>query len=634
MALKTARVDTYPHNAIADEPLDTEGFPFDTDFFSGDVPVVTLHVDMARDEVLHCPSHVHGRSYELLLNPEENGERPAWTDRYGNPYSCLTTKGNNFSQAVLRRSATAPSGFIPHGLQEGDALLRVLRASEAMRKAGIDTEWLVRIEEPKQLIYKDEFVPVDEFKRRLVGDLVTSTALRAAGVDRPKDADALDTNEVSAISKALKNMDFFITLRAMATPYRVCDMFMNGKYFSLTAAERVFEDYNLMALHRRQQLEAMGLPLELKMPDIDHMLDRGTDIESYLCEALPRLMGYNIGKLHSLGLTHNFPHLGNFTALGGLVDLDSIKGPAVGFGEEPATMQDIMDDFHHFIGKETYEEVRQLYSSVYAYFRAPEDWNPLEDFGHNFIAGYLVGRAIDIETAPGVREAVVLLAEMTKKTYVQGATTMLRAIIERYMPFDYVGSLQKAVQEIVSETAELDPDLVAATLYVKNVEPGVMAPEDEKDNYICFDEYLNNLFPETKERPPTDEELAATMRDMMNGLAEDQQGVKDINAYQIAAEDIFEDDIRPLIMAYRYERISFHLDKIAAALDEAKPNGADYPLRDLDPVTAMTLFWLFSNSVVQESLSNFVILEPEKVWAQMANLYKQQLAELEGSEIV
>src|SRR5665213_487823 len=228
MPLVSQNVDTFPHLAVADCPIDDEGLPFDSNFFRYSVPVAIKHVGGTSDEVLASPGEHHGRSYELLLSPE--ARREVWKDRFGNPYTALTTKGNNFSDAKLYKSGTAPSGFLPYGLQEGDALLRVLRASQVMREAGIDTEWIVRVEEPKKLAYKGQLYEPAEFRRRLISDLVAQSAFKGVGV-KTDAFTALSLEEVNEIRKALDGMDFFVTLRSMATPVRVLDV-VNESYYN------------------------------------------------------------------------------------------------------------------------------------------------------------------------------------------------------------------------------------------------------------------------------------------------------------------------------------------------------------------------------------------------------------------
>ncbi len=180
MQLKTDMVESFSHRSIAEEPIDTVGLPFDDDFFRELIPVVIEHIPGARNGSLVSLGKNHGRSYELqesLTEDETGRDRSSWTDQYGNVFTTLTTKGNNFSKAEIWKSDTAPSGFIPYGLQEGDALLRVMRASRLMREAGVDAEWIVRVEEPKQLHYEGDFIEPEEYTHRLISGSLGRTAL-------------------------------------------------------------------------------------------------------------------------------------------------------------------------------------------------------------------------------------------------------------------------------------------------------------------------------------------------------------------------------------------------------------------------------------------------------------------------
>src|SRR3990167_2273851 len=133
MSLVTTQVETFPHRSIAGELIDVEGLPFEDEFFRGSVPVVTEHEAPAKNGVLRCVGPIHVRSYELSQTEEDDpGPKHHWHDQYGNAFTALVTKGNNFSEAILVKPA---STYNAYGLQEGGALLRSLRASKIMREA-------------------------------------------------------------------------------------------------------------------------------------------------------------------------------------------------------------------------------------------------------------------------------------------------------------------------------------------------------------------------------------------------------------------------------------------------------------------------------------------------------------------
>jgi len=278
----------------------------------------------------------HGRSYELFIGDPSNSTdaQVIWGDEHGNRFSSLSTKGNNFSSPSVVESVTAPSGYMPYGLLETDSLLRVIRASEIMRQAEIDTEMIVRVLEPKFLRYPtsdDEasnidtsveglYVTVPEFKRRLLMDHWKTIADRTDAID-----------EFEKVTKAIEQMSFFITVRAMDIGTRVNDVVFCNRENRRKGIEKTFKIFNLYQGIDQSEMK----PLVADDPESQERFFRGI---------LPASIGYNLGKLHGLGLAHTYPGFGNVTALGGLVDLDSVRGASLGLGDPEMSEEDYTKD--------------------------------------------------------------------------------------------------------------------------------------------------------------------------------------------------------------------------------------------------------------------------------------------------
>lgn len=169
MEQPTARIAGWEHTSVKDEVIDKVGLPFLPAIFSDSIPAVVrpellkaLGTAPGNEIPLDQISPSHARSYELGSATQVTG---IWGDCYGNRYTSLSYKGNNFSNPDIMRSSTAPSGFMPYGLQEDDALLRVLKSSRMLRENGISTEWLVAVVEPASLPYDDEMVSQHEYKK-------------------------------------------------------------------------------------------------------------------------------------------------------------------------------------------------------------------------------------------------------------------------------------------------------------------------------------------------------------------------------------------------------------------------------------------------------------------------------------
>lgn len=269
---------------------------------------------------LEQPTETHKRSY-VIDHPDFADQ---WQDEYGNRYGAVTLKGNNFSNPKIIEHPNASTGYIPYGQQESYVIERVLKASDVMRKAGISTEYIIGLSQPKQLPWpalrkKDAsgdwqpaqydghvMVGLDEYKRRLVHGkwmgLPESERTVPALID---------------LTEKFKDMQFYTTARAMDTEYRVSDM------TNRDVAEKVFEVFNL---HYAKDFDISELNLY-----------KTEDIDAYFEQFLMPRLGMNFAKFHEMGLAHGFANSMNLSAFGSIVDLDSVHGEPLGLGDEPVT---------------------------------------------------------------------------------------------------------------------------------------------------------------------------------------------------------------------------------------------------------------------------------------------------------
>jgi hypothetical protein len=311
-----AQVAGWEHGVLKDEVIDRVGLPFDDTLFTHGIPAevdeaaatVLPAVDYPVDQI----SRLHARSYEL-----GNAQKvtAVWQDQYGNHYTSLSYKGDNFSSPGITRSATAPSGFIPFGLQESDALLRIVKSSRILREHGIPTEWIVAITEPSTIPYGGELVDQQEYKKRLLEGVIGSSALE----------------EAAEVAAAIEPMTFFVTTRCMEINDRPFD-FLDDTSPELIRQRlhKIFTVYNLT--HRNDP----------EFHELDASVD--TDCQYYFTVLLPSLQGRNLARLHNIGLVHTFPIPGNVTTLGGIIDLDSIHGEPLDIDDKAITTQDMAKD--------------------------------------------------------------------------------------------------------------------------------------------------------------------------------------------------------------------------------------------------------------------------------------------------
>lgn len=342
MEQPTAWIAGWEHTAVQGEQIDRVGLPFTPELFAHGMPAVVTEGAAAvlppTTIQLDRISGRHGRSYEL-----GNAKAPTaiWEDQYGNAYTSLSYKGNNFTKPDIIHSLTAPSGFIPYGLQEDDALLRVIRSSRLLRENGIATEWIVGVTEPATMPYIDEPVTQHEYKKRWLEDILSARPIKEAG----------------EIAQAIAPMTFFVTERCMEINDRPLDFLDDTTSGQIQARlQKVFTVYNVT--HRRdadfRELSA----------------DSNEDRRYYFTTLLPTLQGRNLARLHNAQLVHKFPVPGNTTALGGVIDLDSIHGEPLGFGDRPITFQDMRHDIEMAFegGHTSYMEILRHIATTTGWF--------------------------------------------------------------------------------------------------------------------------------------------------------------------------------------------------------------------------------------------------------------------------
>ncbi|HEX7484109.1 MAG TPA: hypothetical protein VF281_03075 [Candidatus Saccharimonadales bacterium] len=339
-------------DSVKDQPLPShfEGLPFSSEQINElleNCPAILVSPEAIQDSLpfssdesadpynyqLRQPSSEHRRSFEIV--PTEPGQ--TWTDEYGNEYSALTLKGNNFSNPSILEHPTASEGFIAYGLQESSIIGRVMRASQLLRSRHITTEHTIGLAEPKQypwplidsMTNAHELIPLKEYKRRIVTqyweDLPDSMRTPA---------------ELAELYRKFEDMTFYVSLRATDTAYRLHDMQNEQTRRNV---------YN--------QIDQQHL-----LPEGADSLDptNPNDIDRYLEHVFCPRAGRNYARLHT-DMTHGFAHGLNMSALGSIVDLDSISGAPLGFDDKEITDKDRAKDI---------ADVMSAISTM-QYFRAP-----------------------------------------------------------------------------------------------------------------------------------------------------------------------------------------------------------------------------------------------------------------------
>lgn len=270
-------------------------------FRDGHVPLFSQVIIDDRESHFRQISPNHGRSYEIMVG------NVLWMDEFGNLFSSLNSKGNNLTDPKVELQDNSPTGFLFFGLQDDASLARVIRASELLRSQNIDTEAIVKVITPTRLPYRLKYVPIQEFKEELIN--------QAKGA-------AFHPKRLYKLQRVLDEIDFVITVRAAQVPERISD---------LATAEGVEDTIAIL----RRSFDFINFEEEIKSKKgkykPEHFsADSKEDRNRFFAEYLPKRMARNFARMHRMGLIHKYTVPGNISVIGGIYDLDSVRGKLLG----------------------------------------------------------------------------------------------------------------------------------------------------------------------------------------------------------------------------------------------------------------------------------------------------------------
>lgn len=295
-------IDPLAHNAIID---------------SGIVPVE--FEDTASS--FFKPSNFHGRSFEDRAGHVTNVED--LVDEHKDSYEIITIKGASTARLYSDYSSIEPTMNRVNGLLDSLVFERAEKVSRHLRQAGVLTEWPIYFARPKYFPVKvTETANSEDYishitvqrLRRLLGQRYENKIL--------KDMESSDSQEVSVsigqYGAALQGIAEFkpgILYRATLANIRLNEL---SSFDEAGIAEEAIAT-TILALQKRNP-DHLDCIDEIMNLDANNEDDRVT----YIIHVLPQIMGENLARLHNAGAYHHYPHSGNWTLAGEIIDLDSV----------------------------------------------------------------------------------------------------------------------------------------------------------------------------------------------------------------------------------------------------------------------------------------------------------------------
>jgi len=301
----------------------------------------------------------HGRS----MDDQDISGVVFWSDGPGSKifFSGRSFKGVPEKEPYITVDVTGYKYLRAQGLKEDThdrrAISRIIRASAFLRDNGLPTERITRVEQVTKVRHNGKMIPIDDWK-----DLVRINKRILLSPNQP----LVPAEDVSAF---VDDLDFFVLEREMQTSERLIDLAMINFSLegeddpelvqvdhseSIIGVESGEDDFKITFLGENE-VKVSGKTFRKRMGRIFNIVnlyegrlgtnwtfsvENNDDIKKYFQEYLPSQMGDYMGRFHKLGIAHTFPHAQNWTAVGTLIDLDSIHGRGLYPSDEVITDED------------------------------------------------------------------------------------------------------------------------------------------------------------------------------------------------------------------------------------------------------------------------------------------------------
>ncbi len=215
----------------------------------------------------------------------------------------------------IKRDRNGYLGLRAEGMKDEVGNGFIERASLLFRANGLPTECIVKKEKLKEVAVGDgEKWSVGKWKRWALKKFERE-------VQGNSDNDGFDKKQlVQQAREYLHDNNFYLIERDLQVQERLRDVSLcktEGEFSNMMGP--VFKWLNAATAARGSGLiEGTTKPEDFSLNDVD--------VKRYFSSWLPEQMGIYVGRMHNLGLTHNFLHAQNWSAVGTVYDLDSVTG--------------------------------------------------------------------------------------------------------------------------------------------------------------------------------------------------------------------------------------------------------------------------------------------------------------------
>lgn len=259
-------------------------------------------------------SRYHGRS---ITDPEQQVVRQdPLLDEFGQVYFSFSIKGADASLPIASYDKLQPNKVRINGMLEASTFERCQQASRHLREHGVLTEWPIFHAEPDH--FPENKVGIDDFREQLYDNYLEFQQVKL----RPENTGMIGDSfgKIGLVGLGLTEVEFSVMYRAMLSNARIPDLhYLQAEGLYSDSLIRELEN----AIKSLQQRNVTDFKAYEELMALDPIGER--DQKKYLGEILPAIMGENLARFHNSQCVHSFPHSGNWTLAGELVDLDTVE---------------------------------------------------------------------------------------------------------------------------------------------------------------------------------------------------------------------------------------------------------------------------------------------------------------------